>query len=187
MINKSLAYYLGNTLILVSIIGLGYTFWPIIREEWEFAFGKPTTFTIDNQFSLSIPSLKIYAPIIKEVDPFNPKAYTQALTKGIAQAKGTATPDQVGMMYLFAHSSEAPWLMTRQNTAFYRLPKINLGDEIQIRYQAHEYRYRVTEKKIVWPNEINYLQPSPNKQLILQTCYPVGTDFKRLLVFAEPS
>ena len=60
------------------------------------------------------------------------------------------------------------------------------GDIIIISKDRKLYKYKVTDKKTVWPNEVNYLLETKKTQLILQTCVPIGTSFQRLLVFAEP-
>ena len=95
-------------------------------------------------------------------------------------------PGETGTIFLFAHSSDAPWRLTRYNTVFLRLGGLEPGDEIHITTEKGEFIYRVREKKVVWPNETEYLTNIERDQLILQTCSPVGTDLKRLLVFADP-
>jgi LPXTG-site transpeptidase (sortase) family protein len=42
-------------------------------------------------------------------------------------------------------------------------------------------------KKIIKPNQIEYLEyKEEDKEIvILQTCWPIGTNWQRLLVFAE--
>ena len=103
----------------------------------------------------------------------------------MAHAKGTALPNQAGTTFLFAHSSDVPWRITSYNTAFYRLGKIQPGDQITITYEGEDYFYQVRDKKVVWPIEVEFLTKQGKDQLILQTCTPIGTSLKRLLVFAE--
>lgn len=120
------------------------------------------------------------------VNPFNEEEYRKALEKGVAQAKGTALPGEKGTIFLFAHSSDFPWRITRYNVAFFRLPELQKGDKINIFRNGKEYKYKVTDKKTVWPSEVNYLLDTKKTQLILQTCFPIGTSLQRLLVFAKP-
>jgi len=43
----------------------------------------------------------------------------------------------------------------------------------------------VIDSKIVDPSEIEYITRKTNQEFVtLQTCWPLGTTFKRLLVFA---
>ncbi|OGV97218.1 hypothetical protein A2W24_04300 [Microgenomates group bacterium RBG_16_45_19] len=175
---------IGNSLIVLAVMGSLWLIYPFIKEEWRYRFGQ--TQEVTNSYRLIIPAIKVQAPVIAGVDPFNQIEYRQALTQGIAQAKGTALPGEMGTQYLFAHSSDNPWQLTRYNTAFYRLPKLKMGDEIDINYQGQTYAYQVREIKTVKPWEVKYLTESQTNQLILQTCTPIGTDWNRLLVFADP-
>lgn len=133
---------------------------------------------------VTIPKINAQAPIIENVDPWNESEYNQALKKGVAQAKGTVKPGEKGTIFLFAHSSGLPWELTRYNTIFLRLNELQANDTITITKNEKEYTYKVTDKKEVWPNEVNYLMQTEKDQLILQTCTPVGTSLKRLLIFA---
>lgn len=175
---------LGNIFIFLGIAGLVWLAWPFIYEEWLFRFG-PEPAAAATAYEIYIPAIKVAAPVIAGVDPFNQKEYREVLTRGVAQAGGTALPGELGTQYLFAHSSDNPWQLTRYNTAFYRLNKLKPGDEIEVGYQGSKYLYRVRELKTVKPWEVKYLTESSDNQLILQTCTPIGTDWNRLLVFAD--
>ena len=183
--NYKLKKWLGNILIVVSLSGLLFIYYPILKELLF-----PPHFTKSQmdkiQFSIDLPSINVFSPIIPNVDPFNPKDYLAKLEHGVGQAKGTALPGQGKTVYLFAHSSDVPWRITRYNTAFFKLDFIKNGDLIIIRRNGIVYKYKVYDKKTIWPNEISYLTKPQGNILILQTCVPVGTDWQRLLVFARP-
>lgn len=177
--------WIGDFLIVISLLGLLFIYYPLIKELLF-----PPHFTPEQkakiEFSIEIPSIKVFSPVIANVDPFNPKEYLEKLKSGVAQAKGTSLPGQKGTMYLFAHSSDVPWRITRYNTAFFKLPFVKNGDEIIVRKDGKEYDYKVYMEKTIWPTEISYLTKSQGNVLILQTCVPVGTSLQRLLVFAKP-
>lgn len=193
-----LFYHLGNLLIILSLSGFSFVFYPIARI---YLF-PPTIQPIQTQkgIFLTIPKIHAQAPIVENVNPWNESQYRQALKKGIAHAKGTALPDekglpasQAGTIFLFAHSSGAPWEIAWYNTIFLRLGELQKGDSIEITKNGKKYLFKVRGKKEVWPSEVNYLSRSnrdlsqPKKdQLILQTCTPIGTSLKRLLIFADP-
>jgi LPXTG-site transpeptidase (sortase) family protein len=168
------------------LAGLLFIYYPILKELLF-----PPHFTQAQkekiEFSIELPSINVFSPIIANVDPFNPKDYLKELEHGVAQAKGTALPGQKGTMYLFAHSSDVPWRITRYNTAFFKLPFAKIGDPIVIRYNGKVYNYKIYQEKTIWPSEIKYLTEPQGNILILQTCVPVGTSLQRLLVFAKPS
>jgi len=178
---------IGNVLMGLSMFFALIIFYPIIKEEISYRttdvlLAKPAS----EAFNIRIPAIKINSPVIENVDPWNRTVYTEALQKGVAHATGSAVPGEDGSVYLFAHSSDLPWRMTRYNTAFFRLGRIKEGDRIIITYLGKDYTYQVHTKEIVWPKEVEYLTKQNTQQLILQTCTPVGTSLKRLLVFADP-
>jgi len=56
---------------------------------------------------------------------------------------------------------------------------------VNIFYKGQRFVYKVIDKKIVDPEQVEYLTRKTNKEfLTLQTCWPPGTTLKRLLVFA---
>ena len=141
---------------------------------------------LTKSFYIEIPKINVLSQIIQNVDPFSETEYRKSLEKGIAHAKNTSLPGEKGTSFLFAHSSDSPWRITRYNVAFFRLPELKKGDLINIARNGKMYRYKVFDVKTVWPNEVNYLLDNKKDQLILQTCTPPGTAFMRLLIFADP-
>ena len=178
--------WVGNVLIVVSLFGLFYIYSPYVKE---LLFPPIVTNEIRQKtgFSIEIPSQKVFSRIIPNVDPFNDQVYLAALKEGVAQAKGTGLPGDKRTIYLFAHSSDVPWRITRYNTAFFKLEFVKNGDKIILRRNGKEFNYKIYDKKTVWPSEISYLTKPQGDILILQTCTPVGTAFQRLLVFAKPT
>ncbi len=134
---------------------------------------------------ISIPKISAYAPLIDNVNPWNETEYRQALKNGVALASEFSKPGQAGTVYIFAHSSDSPWNITSYNSVFFRLSELKNGDEVLIRYKDQDYKYIVSHSIEVWPNEVEAITRVSGDQLILQTCTPVGTSLKRLLVFAK--
>lgn len=141
---------------------------------------------IETGYSLEIPSIEAASPIIENVDPWNKDEYLDKLQLGVAHAEGTSLPGDGGTTYLFAHSSDVPWRLTRYNTAFFKLNNLQEGDEIIINKNGEQLKYSVTNKIVIRPTEVQYLTEDQGNVLILQTCTPIGTDWNRLLVFAKP-
>jgi LPXTG-site transpeptidase (sortase) family protein len=145
-----------------------------------------------NEFKISIPKIGAETEIQQDVSPYNKKEYMEVLKKGIvAQALGSAFPgDGDGKtMFLFAHSSEQGIFDARDNPVFYLLGKLENNDDILINYRGEIFTYKVYTKKIIGAKESDYLNYSENNKevLILQTCWPIGTNWQRLLVFAKKS
>ncbi len=176
----------GNVLMFASVVLFAYIATPVIREEWRFRQQKTAALPIiSNDFTLIIPSLGIRSNVIENVNAWDETAYQTALQQGVAHASGSATPDANGTTFLFAHSSDVPWRMTRTNTAFFRLNRIKRGENVLVDYKGKRYTYTVSEIKEVWPDEVEAVTQAQGDQIILQTCTPVGTSLKRLLVFAK--
>ncbi|MFZ2206938.1 MAG: sortase [Microgenomates group bacterium] len=139
----------------------------------------------DPNFSIVIPKIGANARVITGVDTANERAYSEALKKGVAQALGTAFPGEGGHVFLFAHSTDYWWNVSSYNAIFYLLGKLVVGDDINIFYKGERYVYRVVGSKVVDPSEVEYITRKTNTEfLTLQTCWPLGTTFKRLLIFA---
>lgn len=182
---------LGLLFIIFSVLLFTWIFFPVAKVEINYSLNKPKQtiaqlIPIDPNFDIIIPKIGANARIIPQVDPYNSNIYQVALTKGVAQAKGTAFPNQTGNMFLFSHSSANIIEATRFNSVFYLLSKLKKNDEIYIYYKKSRIKYIVSDIKIVDPSNVSYLNSKSNtKQLTLMTCWPAGTDYKRLIVIAK--
>lgn len=142
---------------------------------------------VSAQFGIVIPKIGANAPIIPNVDAAKPDIYLPALQKGVAHALGTVFPGIPGNIYLFAHSTDSFWNVGRYNAVFYLLKELETGDEIDVFFNGIRHVYRVVNRQIVDPTNVQFLtEPTTFEQLTLQTCWPPGTTLKRLLVFARP-
>ena len=179
----SLRKLLGNLLIGGSLCLFLVIYLPIIKAYLPRP-SYPQIITSDS--SIYIPKINAKAPLIDNVDPWNETEYRQALKNGVAIAKGFAKPGQSGTTFIFAHSSDSPWRISSYNTVFFRLGELKQGDEIEINFEGNISKYEVLYSIDVWPGEVEAITKSRDDTLILQTCTPVGTSLKRLLVFANP-
>lgn len=142
----------------------------------------------DTSFSIVVPKIGASAKIFPNVDPSDENDFLPKLMQGVAHAKGTVFPGGIGNIYLFAHSTDNFWDVGRYNAVFYLLKDLKPGDEIVIFFQDKRYNYIVSGSKIVDPSDVSYIVDAQNQtkeQLILQTCWPPGTTWQRLLVFAN--
>ena len=141
----------------------------------------------DSLFSIVIPRIGASAKIYPNVDPNNPEEFLPVLAKGIAHAKGTVFPGMRGNIYLFAHSTDNWWNVGRYNAVFYLLKDLSEGDEIVVFFENRRYEYTVSQKIISDPKDVTFLtgEQSGAQRLVMQTCWPPGTTWKRLYVIAE--
>ena len=143
---------------------------------------------ISTEFGIVIPKIFANVAITENVNPEDNKVYQQVLKQagGVAHAAGSAVPGEPGTIYIFGHSTDATINVERYNAVFYLLRKLEAGDEIIVYYQNKPYRYIVSEKKIVNPTDISDIVNIENEErLVLQTCWPPGTTWKRLLIVAR--
>jgi len=141
---------------------------------------------VNTEFSLIVPKVGINAAVIPAVDPTDPKSYDEALLKGVAHASTSFFPNENGLVYLFSHSTNYEWFVKDLNAVFYLLKNLDGGDLIILVYKGVRYTYKLTEKRVVAPNDVSYMAPIEGKRmLILQTCWPPGSTTERLLIFAD--
>lgn len=142
----------------------------------------------DTEFSIVIPKIGAASKVFPNVDPSDENAFLPILQEGVAHAQGSVFPGLAGNIYLFSHSTDNFWDVGRYNAVFYLLKDLNRGDEIVIFYQNKRYNYFVTDTKTLDPEDVSLITNANTgtEQLILQTCWPPGTAWKRLLVFARP-
>ena len=199
----------GVILMGASVFVLYLAFAPAVNEELRYTFSSRSAATapvltrgeasaettaalpqaiypVDERFGIVIPKIGANAKVIPDVDWQDSAVYQQALTKGVAHAKGTVFPGEPGNVFLFAHSGVDFYEANRYNAVFYLLSKLSAGDEIYLFHDGHKLAYQVTEQKTVSAESVEYMKGDPNKEtLTLMTCWPAGTTYRRLIVLAE--
>ncbi|MBI4038367.1 sortase [Candidatus Daviesbacteria bacterium] len=142
--------------------------------------------SVSTEYGIVIEKINANAKIIANVNPANEKEYVQALQGGVAEALGSTPPGQPGNLYLFSHSTDAPWNIIRFNAVFYLLRELEKGDRVIIFYKDKRYDYIVFDKVIVRPDDVSYLTDRYELPVLtLQTCDPPGTLLNRLIVRAK--
>ncbi len=194
----------GAGLVSFAIIGILFSFWPIVQSEFNYKFASKEKAEIskfaaiigksqakelglDPYFSIFIPKIDAKAKVIANVNAASPKDYLAALEKGVAHAAGTNFPGQGKTVYLFSHSTDSPVNIARYNAVFYLLRKLEPGDRIIVYFLDQEHIYIVTDKFVTEAGDTSWIKDDGSgERLILQTCDPPGTSWKRLIVIAKP-
>ncbi|HSD98550.1 MAG TPA: sortase [Patescibacteria group bacterium] len=203
----------GNFLVLFALFGIFATIGPALFYEVRFQIDNLTGTqyvvaqtdapnqlkTIQNNqkvlippdtyFSIVIPKIGASSRVIINVDPTNEKEYLAALQKGVAHAKGTVFPGMNGISFYFSHSTDSFWDVGRYNAIFYLLKDMQIGDDIYIYFKNYRYNYKVTQTEILDPSDVSLLvnaQKVQDQEVVLQTCWPPGTTWKRFIVIAKP-
>jgi LPXTG-site transpeptidase (sortase) family protein len=89
---------------------------------------------------------------------------------------GSANPGQLGNTVIFAHAKEKLFLPIRD---------IKKDDIIYVLTKDRWYRYKVTQSKLVTPDQIEEISQTDDEKLTLFTCSGF-LDSKRLIVSAAP-
>jgi len=185
--------FAGILFFLAGLVIFILTFFPVIKEESRYSFksllikkNQPIK-PVNEEFGIVIPKIEANAKVIKNVNPFDEKAYQRVLTQGVAHAQGSGLPGHTGNSFIFAHSSGNWYEANQYNSIFYLLHKLEKGDEIDLYYEKQKYIYKVTEKKLVNADEVRYLGDTlkNTSTVTLMTCWPPGTTLKRLIIIAE--
>ncbi len=200
----------GAGILALGVVVAILIFFPSLREEARYRFvmsrqdstSKQVTLLpdaaseegsivpVNGDFAIVIPKIGANAPVVADVDPYDEVIYRHALHDGIAHAMGTKYPGEPGNTFLFAHSSDDFITGGRYNAVFYLISKLEPGDRFSIAYQGDLYEYRVFDTKTVPADDVKYLNAlSEENTVTLMTCWPAGTDYRRLLVFGvlEPA
>lgn len=136
-----------------------------------------------NTPTINIPQLDKPIPLIYS-HTLEEKQIQQYLKQGAVVLPLGTTLGQPGNVVITAHSSGfqsfGPYRF-----AFAKLGELEVGEEFQITAGTATYTYRVYAKEIVWPNQVDKLPNDDRSTVTLVTCWPIWTDFKRLLVHSE--
>ncbi|MCL5090464.1 MAG: class E sortase [Patescibacteria group bacterium] len=144
-------------------------------------------YKVTTDFSLVIPKISAASKVIPNVNPSDEKEYKELLKNGVGHAQGTKFPGEGGNIYLFSHSTNSPLNVTRYNAVFYMLKELTSGDEVIIFYNEKKYTYKVVDHFITTADDVRWLtEQTSEERLVLQTCWPPGTSWKRLIVLAKP-
>lgn len=69
--------------------------------------------------------------------------------------------------------------------AFAKISELKQDEEFKIQTPKATYTYRVFGSDIVWPTQVDKLPNDDRSTVTLVTCWPLWTNFKRLLVHGE--
>lgn len=143
-----------------------------------------------DEFMINIPKIGANTKIQANVSPYSKEEYMKVLKNNVVAHSDESSLPGGGkgtVVYLFAHSSQQGVFDARDNAVFYLLGEMKDGDDILVSYNGNIFTYRVYMEKIIKSKDSEYLNYTDKDKeiLILQTCWPIGTNWQRLLVFAE--
>jgi sortase A len=120
---------------------------------------------------LEAPSVGLSATVLQGSDD-------DTLDRAAGHIEYTAFPGKTGNVGIAGH----------RDTTFRRVRNLKVGDVLTLQTSDATYEYRIAEMKIVKPDAVEVLAPTPTPTLTLVTCYPftfIGNAPKRYVVSAN--
>ena len=185
---------IGSIVVIIGLITLAYPktselYYTYeqdkIMEEWEQSMLnissseeiEPSEKELSKEYSegemqgtLKIDKIDLKLPILT-------RATHENLLTSLASIDDTGNPGQVGNYAVAGHRN----LTYGRN--FNRLEEVEVGDEIDFSDGENQYKYKVSEKLYVLPDEISVLDGNDkDKEISLVTCHPMGNPTHRLII-----
>jgi len=134
-----------------------------------------------------IPKIHLEIPVDYSQTTTNEANIETALENGVVHYPSTVMPGQKGNAAFFGHSSNNIFNPGKYKFAFVLLHELQPDDTFYLTYSGKVYVYKVFEKKIVEPNEVDVLNNITGHAATatLITCDPPGTSLHRLVVIAD--
>jgi sortase A len=164
---------------------------PVAAADWPL----PTDEEIENASGprrYDLPSGAIMGLTIKALGVYNAPVFNSdgrwALANGVAHVPETSLPwSSTPQRNVYLEGHRLGWPGTGSHLIFYRLNKLEEGDEVLLKDRGGSaYRYRVSETLVVNPDDVWVMGQVLDRDMVtLQTCTPFPTFEKRLVVRAD--
>ncbi|HXV26944.1 MAG TPA: sortase [Candidatus Paceibacterota bacterium] len=144
---------------------------------------------LPDQATLIIDSIGVRAPIVFNTPDDTDMIYDR-LEDGVVHYSGTSKPGDGGVSIVLGHSSAYPWYKGDYGAVFALLSKLQPGDRFYIQYSDNRsFFYEMKENLIFNPfkgdERLTAMERASGDNVILISCYPVGTNYLRIAVRAE--
>ena len=138
---------------------------------------------------VSIAKISVTAPMVWSKSD-NEKDQLTDLASGVAHFPQTASPGQDGNMIISGHSSNYIWAKGSFNYIFKNLNNLMPGDGVDVKTVQQNgkvitYHYKISEKFTAMPDDARIFDNTDSPTLTLPTCWPLGTNLRRLIVKAD--
>lgn len=158
-----------------TLAGVDYT----NAKNWYPSIQQAHTNVAVTHYTLSIPKIHVSNVDVSTIDT--------DLSHHLVQYGGTAVPPSKGTAVIFGHST-LPQLYEpgNYNTVFAYAHTLQVGDEIDLTVDHLNYTYKIYNITITSPLDTSFFaQNYDDNYLILVTCTPPGTTWRRLLIKAR--
>jgi len=158
-----------------TLKGVDYT----DAKNWYPSIQQAHTNVAVTHYTMTIPKIHQIDMDVSTIDT--------DLSHHLVQYGGTAVPPSRGTAVIFGHST-LPQLFKQgdYDTVFAYAHTLEVGDEINIKVDNLSYSYRIYNITITSPLDTSFFaQNYDDNYLILVTCTPPGTTWKRLIIKAR--
>ncbi len=144
---------------------------------------------LSDNATLVIDSIGVRAPIVFGI-PDDVDLMYKGLEKGVVHYSNTVKPGEQGAAIILGHSSAYPWYKGDYGAVFALLSKLKVGDRFYVQYQENRvFVYEMQQAIIFNPFEsdqrLTDIENAGGSTIVLISCYPVGTNYKRIAVQAK--
>jgi sortase A len=164
---------------------------PVAKDNWPMPTQKEVT-TASQPRHYNLPSGAVMGLTIPAIGLYDVPVYDSAsqwaIDHGVSHIPETSlpwSPTPQRNVYLAGH--RLGWPGTWSHLVFYNLDKLGAGDTIILKdRQGRSYQYRVSEKFVTDPGDSWVMGQVAGRDMVtLQTCTPIPTFNKRLVVRAD--
>lgn len=144
---------------------------------------------LPNQANLVIENIGVSTPIVFGASTDTNDIYKN-LENGVVHYSTSPKPGQNGASMILGHSSAYPWYKGAYGSVFALLGKLKAGDKIFVKYSdGRTFAYSVKQSVIFTPfkndSRLSLIEQTQKPTLVLISCWPVGTNYKRIAIEAE--
>lgn len=153
--------------------------------KFEFNMLPPTNRIIISKINLDVPLIDSK---YKDEADFTQWNFSEELENGVVKYPTTPNPWYEWNTLIFWHTSQEWWQKNPYGTVFSKIPNLAEWDNISIIRWWKLYEYKVVEKIIVTPSNVNKQYQKYQNQwkdyITLMWCYPLWRTDKRMMITA---
>jgi LPXTG-site transpeptidase (sortase) family protein len=183
-------YFFIISVAFFAGLSLGYYYHPELSvllngffPEESLPSKSPALFSPAETFTLDLPDITEPLPLIFSETLDEPTIQEHLKNGAVVLPLGTNLGEP-GNVVITAHSTGTA-AFGPYRFAFAKLAELENGQTIVVKTPSADYTYQVYGREIVWPHEVDKLPQDDRPTLTLVTCWPLWTNFKRLLVNTE--
>lgn len=155
----------------------------LLQQPAPEVMSTPVPSPLPHQSVINLPDLEQNLPLVYS-DTLEEEKIQEYLKGGaVVLPLGTSFGEK-GNVVVTAHSSGTA-AFGPYRFAFAKLSDLEAGQEYTVQTPTARYTYRVYDKEVVWPHQVDKLPNDDRSTVTLVTCWPLWTNFKRLLVHSE--